>query len=142
MPTRRASGRRTIELDAATVAVLREHRKRQAQERLLIGAGWKAHGLGFAASTAARRIQGISPARSSGTSAASGCGGPAARHASQLGHARVGRRAASERLVQERLGHANISITMDTYSHVTASLHSQAAEQVAALIFGGGETVG
>jgi integrase len=46
------------------------------------------------------------------------------------------------KVVQERLGHANISITLDTYSHVTASLHRQAAERVAALIFGGGETVG
>jgi integrase len=43
---------------------------------------------------------------------------------------------------QERLGHANISITLDRYSHATASLHAEAAEQVAALIFGAGETVG
>jgi integrase len=35
--------------------------------------------------------------------------------------------------VQERLGHANISITLDTYSHVIAGLHEEAAEQVAAL---------
>jgi integrase len=46
------------------------------------------------------------------------------------------------KVVQERLGHANIGITLDTYSHVTASLHARAAEQVAAVIFGGGETVG
>ena len=37
------------------------------------------------------------------------------------------------KVVQERLGHANISITLDTYSHVTAGLHEDAAEQVAAL---------
>jgi hypothetical protein len=36
-------------------------------------------------------------------------------------------------VVQERLGHANISITLDTYSHVIAGLHEEAAEQVAAL---------
>ena len=35
-------------------------------------------------------------------------------------------------MVQERLGHANISITLDTYSHVVAGLHEDAAEQVAA----------
>ena len=33
----------------------------------------------------------------------------------------------------ERLGHANIAITLDTYSHVVAGLHEDAAEQVAAL---------
>jgi hypothetical protein len=38
------------------------------------------------------------------------------------------------KVVQERLGHANIGITLDTYSHVTASLHARAAEQVAAVI--------
>ena len=32
-----AKGRRTITLDVGTVAALREHRKRQAAERLLIG---------------------------------------------------------------------------------------------------------
>ena len=37
------------------------------------------------------------------------------------------------KVVQERLGHANISITLDTYSHVTAGLHEDAAEEVAAL---------
>jgi hypothetical protein len=36
-------------------------------------------------------------------------------------------------VVQERLGHANIGITLNTYSHVAAGLHEDAAEQVAAL---------
>jgi integrase len=36
------------------------------------------------------------------------------------------------KVVQERLGHANIGITLDTYSHVVAGLHEDAAEQVAA----------
>jgi integrase len=35
-----AKGRRTVTLDSGTVAALREHRKRQAAERLLMGAGW------------------------------------------------------------------------------------------------------
>jgi len=34
---------------------------------------------------------------------------------------------------EERLGHATINITLDTYSHVVAGLHEDAAEQVAAL---------
>jgi hypothetical protein len=41
------------------------------------------------------------------------------------------------KVVQERLGHANISITLDTYSHVTAALHGDAAEKLSGLIFGG-----
>jgi len=34
-----------------------------------------------------------------------------------------------------RLGHANIGITLDVYSHVTAGLHDDAAERVAGLVF-------
>lgn len=40
------------------------------------------------------------------------------------------------KVVQERLGHANIGITLDVYSHVTAGLHDDAAERVAGLVFG------
>ena len=39
------------------------------------------------------------------------------------------------KIVQERLGHANIGITLDIYSHVTATLHGEAAEKVADLVF-------
>jgi integrase len=35
------------------------------------------------------------------------------------------------KVVQERLGYANIAITLDTYSHVVAGLHEDAAEDVA-----------
>jgi len=38
------------------------------------------------------------------------------------------------KVVQERLGHANISITMDTYSHVMPDMRESAAELVAALV--------
>jgi integrase len=37
------------------------------------------------------------------------------------------------KVVQERLGHANIGITLNTDSHVVAGTHEDAAEQVASL---------
>jgi integrase len=40
------------------------------------------------------------------------------------------------KVVQERLGHANVSITLDVYSHVSEGLHSDAASRIASLIFG------
>jgi integrase len=39
-------------------------------------------------------------------------------------------------VVRKRLGHANIGVTLDVYSHVTAGLHDDAAERVAGLDFG------
>ena len=38
------------------------------------------------------------------------------------------------KVVSERLGHSTISITLDTYSHVTESVASDAAEVVAQII--------
>jgi integrase len=38
------------------------------------------------------------------------------------------------KVVQERLGHASIAITLDTYSHVAPVLQEEAAAKVAALL--------
>lgn len=38
------------------------------------------------------------------------------------------------KIVQERLGHASIGITMDTYSHVLPSAHKAAAERIGELL--------
>ena len=35
------------------------------------------------------------------------------------------------KVVQERLGHSNIAVTADVYSHVTPSLHKEAADAFA-----------
>ena len=39
------------------------------------------------------------------------------------------------RVVQERLGHANIAVTLQTYSHVMPTMHDDAAAAVASSIF-------
>jgi integrase len=41
------------------------------------------------------------------------------------------------KVVSERLGHANVSITLDLYSHVTETMQAEAAERIAELVFGG-----
>jgi integrase len=40
------------------------------------------------------------------------------------------------KVVSERLGHANVSITLDTYSHVTPGLEQDLADVVAQLVDG------
>jgi len=40
------------------------------------------------------------------------------------------------RVVQERLGHANVSIALDTYSHVDIQTQADAAARVSALVTG------
>jgi integrase len=128
-----SKGRRTITLDKGTVAALREHRKQQNAERLLMGAGWTDSDLVFC------HVDGtmLHPERftRSFSEAVRRLGLPAIRlHDLRHGWATLALQAGVHpKVVQERLGHANIGITLDTYSHVVAGLHEDAAEQVAAL---------
>ncbi len=128
-----AKGRRTITLDKGTVAALREHRKAQAVERLRMGSGWVDHDLVFAHIDGAM----LHPERftRSFSDAVKRSGLPTIRlHDLRHGWATMALSAGVHpKVVQERLGHANIGVTLDTYSHVTGSLHDDAAEQVAAL---------
>lgn len=129
-----AKGRRTVLLDGVTVAVLKEHRTRHHVERLRMGAGWTDLDLVFA------RIDGtpLHPERFTRqfSERVRQLGLPKIRlHDLRHGWATMALAAGVHpKVVQERLGHANISITLDTYSHVTAGLHSDAAEKVAGLV--------
>jgi integrase len=128
-----ASGRRTVRLDKGTVVALREHRKRQAAERLLMGAGWTDLDLVFCHPDGTM----VHPERFSRgfLEAVARIGLPRIRlHDLRHGWATYALQAGIHpKVVQERLGHANIAITLDTYSHVTAGLHEEAAEDVAAM---------
>ena len=41
------------------------------------------------------------------------------------------------KVVSERLGHATVSITLDTYSHAVPAMQEEAAERIAGLVFTG-----
>ena len=130
-----AKGRRSVSLDRVTVA-LREHRKTQNAERLLIGSGWRDNDLVFC------KVDGtpLHPERFSRefTRRVTRLGLPMIRlHDLRHGWATMALAAGVHpKVVQERLGHSSISITLDTYSHVSPALHGEAAETVAALVFG------
>jgi integrase len=40
------------------------------------------------------------------------------------------------KVVQERLGHTSIQITLDTYSHVMPGMQADAAARIGTLVFG------
>lgn len=44
------------------------------------------------------------------------------------------------KVVQERLGHANVTITLQVYSHVIPTMHDQAADVVAGVISEAGQS--
>jgi integrase len=129
-----ARGRRPIALDAGTVAVLREHRRRSLEERMLVGRDVEDRGLVFhhpdgsclkpdAVSAAfVRRVRAAGLPRLT----LKGLRHTWATLALEHGiHPRV---------VQERLGHSTIAITLGIYSHVAPTLHDEAAQLVADLV--------
>ena len=129
-------GRRSLVLDPATVAALREHRTGS------LSSGWR---LAHAGRSRAWYLAGWPPhppgALLPMVRAACPCGqpaqDPAARRPPQLCDRRAGRWRPSQG-GQRAPGHANIAITMDTYSHVLPGLDKQAGT-VARLILGDGD---
>ena len=128
--------RRVIDIDDQTISRLRAHRTEQLQLRLAVGSGWKNNDLVFCqpdgrplhpntVSQAFDRLVARSHL-------------PRIRfhdlrhgHASQLLAAGV-----NAKVVSERLGHASVAFTLDTYAHVMPGQQRDAAIAAAALIDG------
>jgi integrase len=134
-----AKGRRLLALDPATVAGLRQHRARQAEERLAVGPRWQDSGLVFTWPD----HRPIHPQRFSTwcEQLARAAGFPRIRlHDVRHIYASAALAAGiPAKVVSERLGCASIAITMDTYSHLLPGLDAQAAGTVARLILGDGD---
>lgn len=127
-------GRRIVSLDPATVLALREHRTEQAQERLLIGPGYFDQDWVFAMPdgrpTHPGRFTRIFDRRAQAASL------PRIRlHDLRHTWATIALRAGiNPKVVQERIGHASVAITLDLYTHVDRETHAAAAAAVGGLI--------
>ena len=131
-----AQGRRAIDLDTWTVAALRTHRIRMAEERLLVGPDFADSGLVFHdPSGAPLRPESVS--RSFARRVAAGGLSPLTLHGLRHTWATLAlHNGVHPRVVQERLGHVTIAITLGIYSHVSPTLHAQAAQSIADTMFG------
>jgi integrase len=130
------AGRRTIALDPGTVAALRAHRARQAEERLAWGEAWTDSGLTFAREDGTPLSPGAVTRAFASLSKRAGL--PAIRfHDTRHSYATVARAAGVPiEVVSRRLGHARTSITSDVYAHATPRMDDEAAARVAAAILG------
>ena len=129
-----AKSRRTIALPQTAVIALRKHRTRQLEERLRAGEHWQEMGLVFPstigtphdARNVVRAFQKLLEQ----------AGLPHMRF-HDLRHTCASLLLAQgvhPRVVMEILGHSQISLTMDTYSHVIPSLQREAAQQMDAAL--------
>jgi len=140
-PTKTNRSRRSVALDPGTVDVLRAHRRRQAEERLAFGAQWNgSYNLVFCKPDGTPEHPDMFSRRFKQNVKAAGL--PALRGPHNLRHtwATLALKAGVHpKIVSDRLGHATIAVTIDTYSHVTPSMDADAADLVAASIFGAGK---
>ena len=60
-----------------------------------------------------------------------------AKHVKYLLHALALQTGIHPKVVSGRLGHATISITLDTYSHAIPAMQEEAAALIAGLVFAG-----
>lgn len=129
-----AKSRRSVPLPAEAVAVLKAHKAKQAQEKLRMGSEYLDQGLVFAKPTG----EPVSP-------------GQVSHHfAVLLNRAKLPRVRLHDRrhtratlllgagvhpkIVSERLGHSTITLTLDTYSHVTPTLQDEVANKLDAML--------
>jgi integrase len=119
-----AKSRRTITLTAGSLNALRAHRKRQLEEMMQRTGLWQDHGLVFA-SQAGTFINPTNLRKRHFSSLLKRAGLPADTRFHDLRHTcatlLLGK-GVHPKFVQELLGHANIAITLDTYSHVIPAM--------------------
>ena len=131
LPPKSAKSKRAIALDQPTIDMLREHRGEQVLWKLELGNVYEDNGLVFPGpfgkpldpATLTRNFEKL--AKKAGIE-------HVRLHDLRHFHATTLLRAGTHlKVVQERLGHASIAITADTYSHVAPDLQRQAANAFA-----------
>ncbi len=125
-----AHSRRRIALSQAAITALRQHRERQTNERIAAGMLWDArHDLVFP-NTLGRPLHPTHLLKRDFHPLLRRAGLPAIRF-HDLRHTAATlllRRGVNPKIVSEMLGHANVSITLDIYSHVTPDMQQAAAQ--------------
>jgi integrase len=132
--TKSEQSERTVDLDDATIGVLRSWRARQAEMRLMVGAGWKDSGRVFCAPDG----QAIRPdtLTQAWVRVVKRSGSPRIRlHDLRHTHATIQLSVhANHREVADRLGHADPAFTLRRYVHTLPGAQRTNAEAVAALV--------
>lgn len=129
-----AKSRRTIALSPSAILTLKEHKEKQEAIRAALGIPLKDDDLVF--STPEGKPLRPNTVTRAWTMLAARCGLKVIRlHDARHSHASLMlKQGVHPKIVQERLGHASIQITLDTYSHVAPGLQEAAAAQFDKLV--------
>jgi len=129
-----ARSARSLGLDGATAAALRDWRRAQLEERLRAGEAW-APGEWLAADEIGRPLPNEHVTRRFAEIAAEAglppITVPMLRHSHAAALLAVGE---SPRLVAERLGHSSVAVTLGTYAAVLPGMQRAAIDRLAAAV--------
>jgi integrase len=130
-----ARSRRTIALSPSTILLLQQHKEKQRLDKTLLGIPPTDNDLVF--STPEGKPIRPNTITRAWTTLAARCGLKVIRfHDARHTHASLMlKQGVHPKIVQERLGHATISVTLDTYSHVAPGLQAAAAEGFDKMVF-------
>ena len=130
-----AKGRRVIALDALTVEVLKAQAARQLDEQHEWDEAWVETGLVFTQENGAA-LDPDSVTRYFRQAVKRSLLPSIRLHDLRHTHATLALQAGIHpKVVSERLGHATVSITLDTYSHAIPAMQEEAAALIAGLVF-------
>ncbi len=124
------AGRRVIVLPAMVVGALQKHQMEQEKKRIEAGEKWVGHGLVFCTNCGDYIIPDYADRELHKLLVAAGL--PDIRF-HDLRHSAATMLLVAgvhPKVVQERLGHSTIAMTMDTYSHVVPSMQQEAAKKI------------
>lgn len=132
-----ARSRRTIPLPVSLSKELREHKRRQNEERLRLGSAWEVNDLVFCTAFGTPlSLQNLSVRHFKPAIKAAGL--PKTIRLYDLRHSCATLlllAGENPKVVSERLGHASITLTLDTYSHVLPDMQRGAAEKLERVLF-------
>ncbi|MCL0079931.1 site-specific integrase [Dehalococcoidia bacterium] len=124
-----SKGRRLVALSPSTVLVLREHKEMQAATRTMMGIAVQDDDLVFSDLNGKPLLPNTVTHAWIKLVKRAGLEG-IRLHDARHSHASLMLKAGTHpKIVQERLGHASIQITLDTYSHVAPGLQQAAANR-------------
>jgi integrase len=131
LPLKNPQGQREVALGSKTLEVLRKHRARQSEEKLILGRAYKDMGLVFA-TTKGTPLEASNVVNRSFKPLLERAGIKRIRfhelrHTCASVMAKVG---VMPRYAQDRLGHADVSLTMNTYTHILPDTRAEVARRI------------
>ena len=133
-----AKSRRTVPLPKSILPKLKEHRRRQLEHRLKLGAAYEKHDLVFASEVGTPlNYRNLTLRHFEKILERAGMKGAgfvlySLRHSCATLLLSAGE---NPKIVAERLGHTSVKMTLDTYSHVLSDMQQTATDKLETMLY-------